>query len=170
MDIAKYRAQIESILDAQRVQDADADMYAVHYTGGTTPNIVRTWRVCHINQLLRGSPSGFFILCDSKNRILWHFPCTGNNRFWPLLCVSFFSILCLNRHVLNFSVVIILGIGELRVMPWQELIFLQWRSGVYGGFIYLVAGNTGLRLIVIAGTSQALVAVMVTGAFYCWCI
>ena len=41
---------------------------------------------------------------------------------------------------------------------------------MHGGFIYPVAGNTGFRLTDIAGTFQALVAVMVTGAFYRRCI
>lgn len=36
---------------------------------------------------------------------------------------------------------------------------------MYRGFLYPVAGNTGVRLTDIAGTFQALVAVMVTGAF-----
>jgi len=84
--------------------------------------------VRHINQPLRGNSSGFFIFCDSKNRILWHFPCTGNCYFWPLLCVSFFSILCLNRHVLNFSVVIIPGFGENISAGYKLPDILVWES------------------------------------------
>ena len=41
---------------------------------------------------------------------------------------------------------------------------------MYGGFLYPVAGDAGFRLTVNAGTFQALVAVMVTGAFYRRCI
>ena len=106
------------------------------------------WRVRHINQPLRGNSSGFFIFCDSKNRILWHFPCTGNCCFWPLLCVSFFSILCLNRHVLNFSVVIIPGIGENRsagiklpdIPVWESLSIkttIYFTRAAFGDWCYL---------------------------------
>ena len=41
---------------------------------------------------------------------------------------------------------------------------------MYGGFLYPVARNAGVRLTDIAGNFQALVAVMVTGAFYRRCI